>query len=155
MGIMAKIGQVLKQRHYNFTLIGISPEDLVTWPGGPRNTNFLWWGTKRWELESHYSHFILVPGTKFGDESPWIVAAATILSKGNRAVTILLNGGDVSKRDIDLSLEHGRPVIAISHTGRLADEFASQIDRNKLITVVPANAEAQIAKVLQTALSDK
>lgn len=154
MGVMAEIGQVRWQNRYEFPLIGISPEELVTWPGGPYSTKFLWWGTKRWQLEEHYSHFILVPGRHFGEESPWIVETAAILSKGRRSVTILINGGDVSRTDIELSLEHGRPVIALSGTGRLADELDSQFDRNRLITMVSANSEERIIAEIRAALLD-
>jgi len=153
MGVMAEIGQMRWHYRYKFPLVGITLEELVTWPGGPRGTKFLWWGKQRWQLESHYSHFILVPGSQFGDESPWIVDAATILSKGHQSVTILINGGEVSQKDIELSLEKGRPVIALSHTGRLADELAGQPNRHKLITVVPADAEQRIVEVVQAALS--
>ena len=153
MGVMAEIGQVRWQNGYKFPLIGIAPEALVTWPGGPRSSRFLWWGTQRWQLAPNYPHFILVPGDQFGDESPWIVDTATILSKGHQSVTILINGGEISRKDIDLSLEIARPVIALSRTGRLADELARQPNRNKLITVVPANAEQQIVEIVQAALS--
>ena len=68
-------------------------------------------------------------------------------------MTILINGGEVSRKDIELSLEHGRPVIALSRTGRLADEFSRDPDRSKLITVVSANDEQQIKKVVQAVLS--
>jgi len=153
MGIMAEIGQVRSRKGYEFPLVGITPEELVTWPGGPAGTKFLWLGKQRWQLESHYSHFILVPGSQFGDESPWIVDAATMLSKGHRSVTILINGGEVSRKDIELSLENGRPVIALSRTGRLADNLARQPERDKLITIVPANAEQRIIEAIHAALS--
>ena len=155
MGVMAEIGQIRSQNQYKFPLVGITLEELVTWPDGPRNANFLWMGKKRWQLEPHYSHFILVPGSDFGDESPWIVEAATILSNGHRSVTILINGGEVSRKDIELSLEKERPVIALSRTGRLADELSRQPNRNKLITVAPAHDEVRIAEVIHAALSDK
>ncbi len=153
MGIMAEIGRIRWQNHHKFYLVGITLEELVTWPDGPRGTKFLWWGKKRWPLAAHYSHFILVPGRQFGDESPWIVDTATLLSKGRQSATILLNGGEVSRKDIELSLENGRAVIALSRTGRLADELAGQPDRDKLITVVPADSERQIVEVVQAALS--
>jgi hypothetical protein len=153
MGVMAEVGQIRRQQHYKFPLVGVAPEGLVAWPGGPHSTKFLWWGEKRWQLESHYSHFILVPGNQFGDESPWIVDTATALSKDHRSVTILINGGEISRKDINLSLEQGRPVIALSHTGRLADEFATQPDRNKLITVIPANNEQLIVEAVRELLS--
>lgn len=153
MGVMAEIGQIRWKSGYTFPLVGIAPEQLVTWTDGPHSTKFLWWGEKRWQLEPHYSSFILVPGTQFGDESPWIVDTATIVSKGHKSVTILINGGEVSRKDIELSLEMGRPVIALSRTGRLADELSREPARNKLITVAPATAEQRIIDVVKKALS--
>ena len=153
MGVMAEIGRIRGLMHYKFPLMGIAPEELVAWPGGLQNTKFLWWGKQRWQLESHYSHFILVPGSQFGDESPWIVDTATILSKGYQSVTLLINGGEVSRKDIELSLGVGRQVIALRHTGRLADEFSRDSNHSKLITVISADDEQQIIKIVQAALS--
>ena len=153
MGIMAEIGQTRARNSYKFPLIGITPEELVTWPNGPHSGKFLGWGEKRWQLEPHYSHLILVPGSQFGDQSPWIVDTATLLSKGHRSVTVLISGGEVSRKDIELSLENGRPVIAVSRTGHLADDLARQPERNKLITIVPANAKQRIVEAVQAALS--
>lgn len=153
MGVMAEIGQIRWKGGYTFPLVGITPEELVTWTDGPRSTIFLWWGKQRWQLEPHYTHFILVPGGQFGDESPWIVNAATLLSRDHRSVTVLINGGEFSRKDIDLSLEIGRPVIALSRTGRLADELSQDPERNQLIVVVPANGEQQIVDAIRAALS--
>ncbi len=152
MGVMAEIGQVRSQNNYTFPLVGMTLEDLVTWPGGPQSTKFLWWGIKRWQLEPHYPYFILVPGKYFGDESSWIVNAASIFSKGKQSVTILINGGEISRKDIQLSLEAGRPVIALSRTGRLADEITRDFNRNKLITVAPAYAHERVVEVIRSAL---
>jgi TRPM family ion channel len=153
LGIMAEIGQIRSGNGYKFPLVGVTPEELVTWPGGPHSGKFLGWGEKRWQLEPHFSHFILVPGSQFGDESPWIVEAAALLSKGQRSVTVLISGGEVSRKDIELSLENGRPVIDLSRTGRLADNLARQPERDKLITIIPANAEQRIVEAVQAALS--
>lgn len=155
MGVMAEIGQARWENQYQFPLIGVTPEELVTWPGGPSSTKFLWWGKQRWHLNEYYSHFILVPGGQFGDESPWIVEAASMLSEGSRSVTILINGGEVSRTDIELSLKHGRPVIALSGTGRLADELDAQQNRNNLIAVVPANTREKIVAAIQSTLAVK
>jgi hypothetical protein len=153
MGVMAEIGRVRSQHSYKFQLVGITPEELVTWPGGPRNSKFLWWGKQRWQLESHCSHFILVPGSQFGDESPWIGDVAILLSRASESVTILISGGEASRKDIEVSLKNGRRVIVLSRTGRLADNLARQPERDKLITIIPANAEQRIIEAVQAALS--
>jgi hypothetical protein len=153
MGVMAEIGQIRNQNSYKFPLVGIAPEELVTWPDGPQSTKFLWWGKQRWKLARHYSHFILVPGAEFGDESPWIVDAATLLSKKHRSVTVLINGGNISRKDIELSVKNRRPVIALSGTGRLADELADEPNRHNLITVVSAASESRVYEAVRAAIS--
>lgn len=153
MGIMAEIGNIHSKRGYTFPLVGIAPEELVTWKDGPASTKKLWWGTQRLPLEPHYTHFILVPGSQFGDETPWVAATAALLSKDRGSVTVLINGEDVSRKAIDLSLKDGRPVIALSRTGRLADELSREPARNKMISIAPANADQRILGLIQTALS--
>src|SRR5512144_1598785 len=41
VGVMAEIGQIRSRNGYKFPLVGITPEELVTWPGGPPKTKFL------------------------------------------------------------------------------------------------------------------
>jgi hypothetical protein len=72
---------------------------------------------------------------------------------GSQSVTILINGREVSRKDIELSLGNNRPVIVLRGTGRLADELAAQPNPYKLIAVVPANAEQWITEVIQAANS--
>ena len=154
MGIMAEIGLARSKSAFTFPLVGMAPEELVTWADGPASTKKSWWGKKqRWQLEPHCTHFILVPGSEFGDESPWIVDAATLLSKDSSSVTVLLNGGEISRKDVELSLKSGRPVIALSRTGHLADELSREPARNPMISIAPAIADGRILELIQTALS--
>jgi hypothetical protein len=77
------------------------------------------------------------------------------LSQDSRSVTILANGGGVARKDIDLSLERDRPVIALAGTGRLADQMAGQSDRSALITSVQAEDENVLRETLQNLLQIK
>ena len=54
-----------------------------------------------------------MPGNQFGAESPWIVDSATILSKRHVSVTILIKSGEVYRKDIELSFETSRPILAL------------------------------------------
>jgi hypothetical protein len=139
MGVMALIGEVRIQYKYQFPLVGITPESLVTWPGGPGSFRFLWWRQEKSDLAPGYSHFILVPGSEYGDESPWITKAAKYLSRENKSVTVLMNGGKISRLDIELSLKDKRPVIAVAGTGRFADELAE--NKQGTVKVVSAKSE--------------
>jgi hypothetical protein len=75
------------------------------------------------------------------------------LIQRHHSVTLLINGGEVSRKDIQLSLENGRRVIVLSRTGRLADELARQPERHNLMIVIPVNAEKSIAEAIQAILS--
>ncbi len=136
MGVMALIGMARAENGYNFPILGVNIYDLVTYPGGPKSTKFLWWGKQRWQLSPHYTHYLLVRGEKYGHESPTLSQTASILSTGNRSLSVLMNGGVVSRIDVDLSLKANRPVITVAGTGRYADELAENNTHPDLISVV-------------------
>ncbi len=151
---MATIGQVRAQGNYSFPLLGVTVESKVTWPGGPRSRRFFWQKKRRGPLDPHHTHFILTTGDQFGDESPYIVRAATLLAGRYPAATILINGGKIARLDIALSLEAGRPVIALAGTGRYADELARDPTQTPLLTVVPADDETKIFETIRAMLEN-
>ena len=155
VGVMAAIGKSRSRNSYQFPLIGTAPEGIVTWPDGPRNTGTLLLpGNEREQLESHHSHFILVPGNQFGDETKWIVRAATMIAAGrNKSVTVLVNGGKVSQMDVEEGLNADRPLLVLAGTGRLADDIADHPVKNSLIKVVPAHNRRLLAETLKTILA--
>jgi predicted Rossmann-fold nucleotide-binding protein len=154
VGVMAAIGRARGRNGYQFPLVGIAPEAKVTWPEGPTNMNALPAGNEREELEPHHSHFILVPGHEFGDETKWIVKAASVIADGrHKSVTVLANGGEVSRRDVEEGLEANRPLIVLAGTGRLADEIASQPLKNSLVKVVSAHNRKLLGETLRSILA--
>ncbi len=154
VGVMSAIGKARGRNGYQFPLIGIAPEGIVTWPEGPRNNPVVLPGNEREQLEPHHSHFILVPGSEFGDETKWIVRAATMIAAGkNKSVTVLANGGKISQLDVEEGLKAYRPLIVLSGTGRLADEIAFSQVRNRLIKVVPAQNRRLLAETLRAMLT--
>lgn len=154
VGVMAAIGKSRGRNGFQFPLIGIAPEGIVTWPEGPRNGNLVLPGNEREQLEPHHSHFILVPGNEFGDETKWIVRAATMIATGrDKSVTVLVNGGKVSQMDVEAGLQADRPLIVLAGTGRLADEIASHPTRNNLIKIIPAHNKRLLGETLRAMLS--
>jgi hypothetical protein len=150
---MAAMGKSRGRNGYQFPLVGIAPEGGVTWPEGPRNGTPFLPGNEREQLESHHSHFILVPGNQFGDETKWIVRAATMIAvPRNKSVTVLVNGGKVSQMDVEEGLNADRPLIVLAGTGRLADEIANHAPRNRLIKVVAAHNRRLLAETLKSLL---
>jgi hypothetical protein len=117
-GVMRLMGQVRARVSGVFPLIGVAAVGTIASPdepNPPRNAAL---------LEPHHSHFVLVPGTHWGDESPWLSAVADALSVGACSVTVLINGGDIAWKDVEQSVKASRPVIVISGSGRTADALS-------------------------------
>ncbi|MCT7952208.1 hypothetical protein NG798_20635 [Ancylothrix sp. C2] len=116
-GVMQLIGYARAQNSATFPLIGIAPAAKVALqPGQP--------GTP---LEPHHTHFLLVPGTHYGDESPYIARVASLLASSSPSLTLVVNGGEITYKDVTESLNVGRPVITLDGTGRTADQLAAAL----------------------------
>jgi hypothetical protein len=81
----------------------------------------------RADLDPHHGRFLLVPGGAWGDESPWIAAAASALSGGLPNLTLVAGGGAVTARDLREGLRLGRPTLVLAGTGGIADDLAAHL----------------------------
>ncbi len=79
-------------------------------------------------LERNHTHFVLVPGAEWGDESPWVARVASALAAGRGSATVLVNGGETAWLDVEHSIEAGRAVVVIGGSGRTADTIAAAVD---------------------------
>lgn len=120
-GVMQMMGQARVQTGATFPLIGVTPVGKVALPNQipPKEVA---------ALEPNHSHFVLIPGCDWGDESPWLAGVATVLSQGTPSVAVLVNGGEISKKDVSESLRANRPVLAVAGSGRFADALTAALD---------------------------
>lgn len=154
VGVMSAIGKSRGRSGYQFPLVGIAPEGSVAWPEGVRSGGFIPTTGEREQLEPHHSHFLLVPGNQFGDETKWISRAASMIAGVRyKSVTVLINGGKVSQMDVEEGLSAGRPLIVLSGTGRLADDIASRPIKNNLIRIIPAHNRRLLNETLRMILA--
>lgn len=120
-GIMRMMGQARRRTHGSFPLIGIAPEQMAILPGKsashPDAAN----------LEPNHTHFVLVPGRYWGDESAWIARLASALSDGFPSLTVLINGGEVTWSDASHNVGQGRPLLVVAGSGRTADALADAL----------------------------
>ncbi len=119
-GVMQLFGETRAAAGAGFPLIGVAAEGTVHLPA-QRTSG------EEADLDSHHSHFILVPGHHWGDESPWIAAAATTLAADAPTVTVLINGGKIALHDVEASIAAGRQVIVMKGSGRAADALAAAL----------------------------
>ncbi len=118
-GVMRLMGEARAAISGRFPLIGVSPASLATLPSQLASCE------DSAPLERHHTHFLLVPGSTWGDESSWIAGVATELAAQAPSVTVLVNGGEVTWQDAAQNVEAGRVVIAIAGSGRTADTIAA------------------------------
>lgn len=123
-GVMRLMGQARAETGATFPLIGVSARGTVALPTAD--------GRDRpapgpVPLEPHHTHFVLVPGAEWGDESPWLARVAGALAGGAPVVTVLVNGGAIAWEDVAQSVAAGRPVLVIAGSGGTADTLAAAL----------------------------
>ena len=110
-GIMTEIGKQRKRNKFSFPLVGVVFDSLLT----KREPQSI--------LDSNHTHFFLIPGDDWGDESAWISKIATQIAGDKKSITILVNGGQISRTDVGYSIMEERPTFVMRGTGRMADEI--------------------------------
>lgn len=119
-GIMKLMGEARTQIDAAFPLIGVAPIGLATLPNASSPVS-----DEASLLEPNHTHFALVPGSSWGDESPWIAKIASTLADFHPSIVVLINGGEVTWRDASQNIQEGRPVVVIAGSGRTADVLAA------------------------------
>jgi hypothetical protein len=121
-GVMRLMGEGRARAGATFPLIGVAAAGTVTLPGAARRR------ADAAALEAHHTHFVLVPGDRWGDEAPWLTAVAGALAGKRPSVTVLVNGGAIALEDVSRSVGAGRPVFVVTGSGRTADTLAAALD---------------------------
>lgn len=158
-GVMRVIGRARSAADHRFPLVGVAAEGTVVVPGSGLAD------PDRVDLEPNHTHVVLVPGSRWGEESPWLAEVADVVADGAPSVTVVVNGGEITFDDALTSLDRGRPVVVLAGTGRTADEIAVaraarpadlravKIAAARLTHVLPVDDAAAIADVLHACLS--
>ena len=110
-GIMTEIGKQRQRNKFTFPLVGVVFDSLLM-QEDPASI-----------LDPHHTHVLLIPGDDWGDESGWISKIATAIAGDRKSITVLINGGMISRHDVEYSLLENRPTFVMRGTGHLADEI--------------------------------
>jgi hypothetical protein len=109
-GVMRVIGDARRLTSARFPLLGVVAEDVL----GSRGNAV---------LDSDHTHFMMVPGRHWGDESWWISAIASDICGSRGSVTLLVGGGRIAIDDVINSQRAQREVVVVAGTGGLADQL--------------------------------
>lgn len=156
-GVMRALGESRARAGATVALVGVAVAGIVRVPDvGPPSDVV--------ELEPHHTHFVLVPGTTWGEESPWLTLVARTLAGPLPSVTVVLNGGEITVSDVANSVAADRPVLVVDGSGRAADDLAAALNgaasderlhalaASGLLTVVPVGQPAALERALDAAL---
>lgn len=117
-GVIRLIGRARTSACATFRLIGVIPAgalERTTRTGAPIT------------IEPDHPEIVLVPGSRFGDESDWIFEAADHLGVAP-APTLVVNGGRLTFGEAQKRLAAGHRVVVVEGSGRAADELAGDAD---------------------------
>lgn len=142
VGVMALMGAARQQASGCFPLIGIAPRGRVAFPYpgtttpedsrpapglDPAPNRSAWQDRQdpRVALDPHHSHFLLVPGERWGDESPWLMTAAERLAGGRATLMLVAGGGEITRRDILHRLRQSGRILALAGSGGTAEALVA------------------------------
>ena len=112
-GIFQVFGAGLGRWGRTAPCIGVSVAALVTWPGKP---------TGDAPLEPHHSHFVLVEGEHWGDETETMYGLAAELGRQCPSVVIFAGGGEITIHEMQMSVALGWPLVLLAGSGRATDQ---------------------------------
>jgi hypothetical protein len=119
-GVMRLLGRAHVRARADVPLVGVVVGELAAFPGREAAPDAV-------SPEPEHTHFVLVPGSTWGDEAPWLARVADELAGDRPSATVLLNGGEIAWRDVEESIAAGRRVLAVTGTGRTADALAAAV----------------------------
>jgi SLOG in TRPM, prokaryote len=159
-GVMRLFGEARAAKRAAFPLVGVVAAGPVKLPRGQALAHV------ETVLEAHHTHFVVVPGDKWGAEAPWIARTATVLAGATPSITVLVNGGQIAYSDVQQSVEAGRPVVVIAGSGGTADVFAGALAgapadhraaaliSSGLFRVIPKDQPTLLAELLTATLGE-
>jgi hypothetical protein len=121
-GVMALMGEGVAGLGRRSPLLGVSPKGLVSYPGAHDDDG----GDEesRTPLDPNHSHFVLVETDEWGGETATMYKLAEELGRSVPALTVLVNGGRITRDEVLRSVQQRWPVFVLEGSGRLADEIA-------------------------------
>lgn len=123
-GVMALMGRARRSTGARFPLIGIAPQGAVAIDTAKPEQSVDKEGKAR--LDPEHTHFMLVPGDGWGDESPWISAVADRLARGRGTLMLVAAGGEITRLDVMHRLRTGGRVLVLAGSGGIADRLADR-----------------------------
>ena len=155
-GVMRLMGEACHQHNYRFPLVGVAPSGKVLWNTNKGLNYQQTWYTglnvrelmqraaqQLTPLDMNHSAFVLVEANEWGDEVEMLASVAHELAHPQPVLEILINGGEIARRDIFFNLQRGGQVLVMEGSGRFADDLAAAVRRGHTM-------DAEMQRVVDT-----
>jgi hypothetical protein len=120
VGVIGMMGEARRIAKGTFPLIGVTPAEHALYPGSAKDG-------ERQPLEPNHTHFALITGGSWGVESRVLVNLGRALAF--RRVALLINGGEIVRREALMHARAGNDLLVLSGSGRVADEIVDGLKR--------------------------
>jgi hypothetical protein len=118
-GIFHLFGQGLAKWRRTAPCIGVAVANLVSYPGHPHG---------KADLEPHHSHFVLVDGEDWGDETATMYSLVATLAQDVPSLALFAGGGEICIREMQANVAQGRRMILLAGSGRSTDSVLAAAD---------------------------
>lgn len=156
-GVFHLFGEGIAHYGRSAPCIGVAVESLVTWPGKQHGEA---------PLEPHHSHFVLVDGDNWGDETDTMYTLAEALGQDAPSVAVFAGGGDISIEEMQKNVVQGREMVLLAGSGRATDaviatkhgqatpddRIVTVADRGRIRTVDIADGSSAVRATLRQTL---
>lgn len=113
-GIFDLLGQGFARWGRTAPCIGVAVAGRVTWPGQAADT-------EKAPLEPHHSHFVLVEGEAWGDETNTMYALVEALARSCPSLALFAGGGEITIQEMRENIHQKRKMIFLAGSGRTTD----------------------------------
>jgi hypothetical protein len=141
-GVMELAGRIRSEQGDRFALVGVVGRRLVVGGEDPSAPIVA--------LEPRHTGIVLVPGSNWGDETPWLFDVAELIAADRPIRTVMVNGGAITRTELAESVRRGIPVIVIRGTGRAADD----LDGDNVLDGPNASYDRSLISVVEAAETD-
>jgi SLOG in TRPM, prokaryote len=117
-GVVGLMGVARAKTNGTFPLIGVVPFETVSYPGGATGEHLA-------AIDPNHTHFAMVEGGSWGVESRLLVNLGRSVSL--RRVALLINGGEIVRKEALMHARAGNALLVVSGSGRVADEIAEAL----------------------------
>lgn len=137
-GVFHLLGEGLALYGRTAPCIGVAVRQLSRTSSTPNHYDWL----QQAPLEPHHSHFVLVPGRDWGDETATMYRLVQSLSQDVPSLTVFAGGGEITTHEMQANVELGRKMILLAGSGRATDQVLAALRGEP----VADSRHAQIAK---------